>query len=131
MPYRKIHCPVHARCDSSGFIGEHIVLVEKSLGRSLSQSEVVHHKDFNKTNNMLNNLQHMTRREHQQMPLQQARFLVARGLMDTFFEWWQIHRYTAESEQQRLESKIVVLQNKAERMQVKLEKGHASKNNHQ
>lgn len=43
---------------------EHRILVEKVLGRRLNQDEVVHHKDRNKKNNSLSNLQVMTRSEH-------------------------------------------------------------------
>lgn len=42
----------------------HRVLMEKYLGRSLSDDEVVHHIDGNKHNNEISNLRVMTRRDH-------------------------------------------------------------------
>lgn len=42
----------------------HVVAMEKVIGRRLFANEVVHHKDENKTNNVLSNLQLMTRSEH-------------------------------------------------------------------
>lgn len=38
--------------------------MEKIIGRRLFANEVVHHKDENKLNNDINNLQLMTRSEH-------------------------------------------------------------------
>ena len=47
-----------------GDVQEHIYLMEQHLGRRLRKDEVVHHKDFNKLNNSISNLQVMTRAEH-------------------------------------------------------------------
>lgn len=43
---------------------EHRVLGEKIAGRTLKTEEHVHHKDENKHNNLLSNLEVMTREEH-------------------------------------------------------------------
>lgn len=45
-------------------IGEHILIMEKALGRRLNSSEVVHHINGIKTDNRLENLQLMTASEH-------------------------------------------------------------------
>lgn len=42
----------------------HRVIMSKHLGRELSPDEVVHHKDGNKLNNDVSNLELMTRAEH-------------------------------------------------------------------
>lgn len=42
----------------------HRYIVERHLGRPLSEDEIVHHKDKNKTNNDISNLQIMTNAEH-------------------------------------------------------------------
>lgn len=47
-----------------GYRGEHRILMEEKLGRRLTEQEVVHHIDGNKTNNSLDNLMVMTRAEH-------------------------------------------------------------------
>lgn len=46
---------------------EHILVMEKYLGRKLNKGEVVHHIDGNKTNNDINNLKLMTAKEHSKM----------------------------------------------------------------
>lgn len=43
---------------------EHRVVMERAVGRPLLFTDVVHHKDEDKHNNDLSNLQLMTRREH-------------------------------------------------------------------
>ena len=42
----------------------HVVEIEKLIGRRLFSNEVVHHKDENKLNNNIENLQLMTRSDH-------------------------------------------------------------------
>lgn len=53
--------------DSDGTVRKrrrHVVLMEQSIGRRLFSYECVHHKDGNRHNNKLSNLQLMTRSEH-------------------------------------------------------------------
>ena len=45
----------------------HVVLMEKHIGRRIKKDEVVHHKDENKTNNIIDNLELMTRAEHSKL----------------------------------------------------------------
>ena len=47
--------------------GQHVVFMEESIGRKLLSSECVHHKDHNKSNNILDNLELMTRSEHMRL----------------------------------------------------------------
>ena len=54
--YVLLYLPDHPRAMSNGCVYEHIVQAEKKLGRFLSDKEVVHHKDRNRTNNNLDNL---------------------------------------------------------------------------
>lgn len=42
----------------------HRYLMEVKLGRKLLPTEIVHHKDFNKINNSIDNLEILTRSEH-------------------------------------------------------------------
>ena len=47
-----------------GYIRMHRLVMEKHLGRELTRDEVVHHKDGNRRNNALENLELMTKKEH-------------------------------------------------------------------
>ena len=49
---------------SEGLIDEHRLIMEKYLGRKLLSNEIVHHKDGDKSNNDLENLEVMSRSEH-------------------------------------------------------------------
>lgn len=44
-------------------IDEHRLIMEKCLGRKLLRNEIVHHKDEDKSNNKLENLEIMSRAE--------------------------------------------------------------------
>jgi HNH endonuclease len=48
-------------------IDEHRLVMEQHLGRKLTSNEVVHHKDGDKFNNSLDNLEVMSRAEHSRM----------------------------------------------------------------
>jgi flagellar basal body rod protein FlgC len=54
----------HPKAYDRGYYYEHILIMEKSLGRYLVEGEVVHHKDANKLNNDISNLELTTRKEH-------------------------------------------------------------------
>jgi hypothetical protein len=60
--YAKI--PDHPNSHSKGYVLEHRAVVEKKLGRYLLEEEVVHHIDENKHNNLIENLQVMSRADH-------------------------------------------------------------------
>lgn len=59
--YIGTHHPFARYC---GSIREHILVMQKHLGRQLKKGEVVHHIDGNKTNNELSNLDLCTVQEH-------------------------------------------------------------------
>lgn len=56
--------PPHPNANSSGLYPLHRVLVENFIGRLLRSEEVVHHKDGDKNNNVLENLVVLSASEH-------------------------------------------------------------------
>ena len=62
--YIRIYCRTHKYKDCHGYVREHRLILEKFLGRYITMDEVVHHKDGNRSNNNLLNLQLVTKAEH-------------------------------------------------------------------
>ena len=57
-------CPGHRLQNAWGFVAQHRLIAEDTLGRPLERGEVVHHRDEDRTNNSPGNLQVMTQKEH-------------------------------------------------------------------
>jgi hypothetical protein len=55
------------------YIFEHVMVMERHLGRRLEATECVHHVDGDRTNNALENLQLMTKSEHMRLHWQKRR----------------------------------------------------------
>ena len=53
--------------NKNGNVKEHRYIMEQYLGRKLKENEIVHHKDGNKLNNDISNLEVMTRSEHSKL----------------------------------------------------------------
>ena len=62
--YWYICVPEHPLASSQGYVAEHHLVMESFLGHYIEDGMVVHHKDFNKKNNDISNLQYMTISEH-------------------------------------------------------------------
>lgn len=60
--YAKV--PNHPHATKNGYVLKHRVVVENHLGRVLEDWEVVHHKDGNKLNNDISNLEVLSQQEH-------------------------------------------------------------------
>ncbi len=71
--YVRLHSPEHPARDSRNYVSEHMVVVEKKIGRYLKREEVVHHIDGNKANNDIGNLRLMTNSEHMKYHTAQRR----------------------------------------------------------
>lgn len=56
--------PEHPFATKLGYVFMHRVVMENHLGRLLNKNEVVHHKNENKKDNRIENLQVMTLEEH-------------------------------------------------------------------
>ena len=59
--------PGHPNAIDYDYVLEHRVVMENSLGRLLTEEEIVHHIDENKKNNILSNLELMLKSEHSRM----------------------------------------------------------------
>jgi DNA-directed RNA polymerase specialized sigma24 family protein len=55
--YWYIYCPDHPFCTLQKAVAEHRLVMEKHLGRYLQRNEVVHHRDGNAQNNLIDNLE--------------------------------------------------------------------------
>lgn len=62
--YKMLHCPEHPRCDSKGYVREHILVVERVLGRYLRIGEIVHHQNEDTLDNRPENLVVLTKAQH-------------------------------------------------------------------
>lgn len=62
--YVQLYMPGHPLADKNGYVYEHRYVAESMLGRDLLPTEVVHHRDGNKQNNLPHNLEVMTTNEH-------------------------------------------------------------------
>lgn len=88
--YRVVYRPDHFNCNLGssydGYVYEHRYVMEQHLGRKLSRNEIVHHKDRNRSNNDISNLELMSISEHGKrhaiesgLSLQQTKYCVDCG----------------------------------------------------
>jgi hypothetical protein len=59
--------PLHPRRNAKGLYPLHRVLMENKIGRLLERGEVVHHRDENKENNDIENLELLRNEEHSRL----------------------------------------------------------------
>lgn len=62
--YISVYYPDHPDANEEGYIMQHRLVMEKHIGRRLQKNEVVHHKNRNRSDNRIENLELMTASEH-------------------------------------------------------------------
>ena len=73
--YWWVYRPDHPYCRPNGYVKQANIIMEKKLGRYLRPEEVVHHRDLNKLNDNMSNLQIMTFSEHSSLHAKIHKFL--------------------------------------------------------
>lgn len=59
--------PEHPKATKNHYVLLHRVIMENYIGRILTDNEIVHHKDHNKKNNDIDNLELMNKNTHSQL----------------------------------------------------------------
>lgn len=80
MGYIAIWMPNHPRANNVGYVKEHILIMEEELNRPLKKEEHIHHIDFNRKNNDVNNLWIASNSEHH--IAQNSIFKIVKPLLD-------------------------------------------------
>lgn len=62
--YLQIWNPKHHRANNIGFVADHILVMEKVLGRPVTREEHIHHVDFDRLNNRQENLWITSKKKH-------------------------------------------------------------------
>lgn len=62
--YKRVLVPYSERVGKIKYVMEHRLIMERHIGRKLSDDEVVHHKNHNRSDNRISNLQVMTHAAH-------------------------------------------------------------------
>lgn len=67
--------PSHPKATTLGYVFEHRIVVENHIGRLLNSTEIVHHKNGNKKDNRIENLEVMNHINHSKMHALERGFL--------------------------------------------------------
>jgi len=98
--YVQVKLPEHPNADCRGYVKEHRLVYGDFLGRPLTEKEIVHHIDFVKTNNDINNL-YLCSRKHNSLMNFELKRLMGRLLRKklVYFEEETGHYYLTGDEQ--------------------------------
>ena len=69
--YVLVYVPKHPNAHVDGYVMFHTVLMERAIGRYLTEDEVVHHINHNRKDNRLENLMLMDKKEHMAMHMRE------------------------------------------------------------
>ena len=62
--YVLLHMPQHPQANANGYVLEHRLVMERHIGRLLRRDEHVHHRNENRADNRIENLEVVSRAEH-------------------------------------------------------------------
>lgn len=65
--YILVYCPDHPHANYDGYVFKHRLVIEKKTGEYLSPDLVVHHINFKRDDNRIENLRVMTKSEHRKL----------------------------------------------------------------
>lgn len=85
--YRLIYAPLHKSSRANGYVLEHRLVMEKYLGRLLKSDEIVHHKNENKLDNRLSNLERLTKKEHDKLHFESKKLTDGRRKKHKLIGW--------------------------------------------
>jgi hypothetical protein len=89
--YVLLYMPEHHLSDKNGYVLEHRYVAEENMDRQLLPKEVVHHRDGNKQNNSIENLEVMDNLEHCRLPYKIAsKFKGVRTKDNTELHWLDV-----------------------------------------
>lgn len=69
--YIGVYYPDHPDANKDGYVMKHRLIMEQKIGRRLKNNEVVHHKNHNRSDNRIDNLELMTASEHMSMHMKE------------------------------------------------------------
>ena len=69
--YVLVYVPKHPNAHKDGYVMFHTVLIERAIGRYLNPNEVVHHINHDRSDNRLENLCLMDKKEHMKMHMKE------------------------------------------------------------
>ena len=69
--YIAVYFPDHPKSSNTGYIMEHVLVMEALLGRHLNEDECVHHINEKKDDNRKENLKLMTKSEHMSLHMKE------------------------------------------------------------
>lgn len=79
--YVYVYVPNHPNTTKQGYVMEHILVMEKHIGRYLKSDEVVHHINHIRDDNKIENLQLMTFKEHASLHMKERWDAKRKGVM--------------------------------------------------
>lgn len=69
--YVQAYCPLHPKANSCGYVMLHTVIMEQHIGRYLTDDEVAHHINHVRSDNRIENLLLMSKKDHMSMHMKE------------------------------------------------------------